>query len=613
MLYNLNLSTFGTWSHSTPSNPKTVQISRSPQTTLAIINRYLAMSSLEASNPQVPYHLLPLFEPTPESIFFSISPSSAARHQPTHAYRGRAVHCSRSIRSRLFSPPSSKVDYDTVSAPGVITVEREAELVPSYERSTHRLFRRSSKSLPDISDDSEQSGKSQPSSAVSSLTKHSTKELEELLFSSTGLERTPKVKSSFSKVMRDITNDHDLMLSDVDMNLFLRLEGLESFKYDDCAAQLDSSGICVEAPIGTAMPKTPSNAWSFQYGPEQRKVVLVPEKLTALGFSVLSWIFTATEEYKPLFQILAMSVRFRNCLIQRLSRKIAKRGLKNKKVVVPMGLLYTLGVERSFVQEHGEHGDFAAYLGTLESTLPAQLSPSSIRRKNASVLPRLERETQVSNAGRPDGIMEEEVERNSGHPVKERLYLNEQNHLMFDRVSQRRQGVIGFKIGRNALGNREELQAAVASSDQDRPRSRAFAFEIVSFSDFLGLQMRQSSLVSRMKLLQVVLAKENVYPNGRNQGFLNLFMDSLPSAGTGEDIFIDPDCKAELKHLRQYGLKEHAFSGYIFIPNGSKGSGFYQVECRPIGLEQWEVRGPLNDVDINSCCDIFPALTRDLI
>lgn len=109
----------------------------------------------------------------------------------------------------------------------------------------------------------------------------------------------------------------------------------------------------------------PKDAWSFRFGPHQRRVVVVPEKLTALGFSLVSWIFTATRDCEPLLRMLGSSVRFRNCFIDRLRpEKVASQlGGGEKSVVIPMGWLYTLDIAESFMTQHGRHGDFAVCLG----------------------------------------------------------------------------------------------------------------------------------------------------------------------------------------------------------------------------------------------------------
>lgn len=266
--------------------------------------------------------------------------------------------------------------HKRTSAPGSRSRENDEDSIESDEQSHSRPLRRSSNSLPDLSDCSQGSNPSQPSSAESAAPKTPPRTsfkpeyrmrqwVSPLRSKFHREEKALKAGNDFRTVMREITNDHDLMLSDTDMDLFLCLKGQESFKAGNCAAQLESSGICVEFPKGTAMPKAPDNAWSFRYGPEQRKVVLVPELLTALGFSVISWIFTATEEYKPLFELLVKAVTFENSLIATLTAQEATNASSDKgeKIVIPMGWLYTLGVDSSFVLEHGEYGDFGAALG----------------------------------------------------------------------------------------------------------------------------------------------------------------------------------------------------------------------------------------------------------
>lgn len=115
------------------------------------------------------------------------------------------------------------------------------------------------------------------------------------------------------------------------------------------------------------MPTVPEDAWTFRYGRYQRRVVLVPQRLSALGFSLVSWIFTVTKDCEPLFRMLAGLVPFRNCLIDRLNAEKGKAELdsvdEEKNIVIPIGWLYMLDIEPSFLMQHGRYGDFATILG----------------------------------------------------------------------------------------------------------------------------------------------------------------------------------------------------------------------------------------------------------
>lgn len=309
-------------------------------------------------------------------------PQTSTTDQAKHLPNWRSNRF-RSILGIFISPFFSFAAFYATSPAGSSALNNESDSTPSYQQPHPRQSKPCSNSVLQVSDSLPGSSGAHLSSAELASPRKPGKQgfkIEHLREKSpisvvySSLIRLPKVIMSFPnpklqgslrKVMQMITDDHDLMLSDTDMSLFTLLEGHESFKYGDCFGQLESSGICVEAPKGTAMPEAPDNAWSFRFGPEQRKVVLVPERLSAIGFSVVSWIFTATEDYKRLYMILVNTVPFRNCLIEKLSSQKHTMGIDNKdtKIVIPMGWLYTLGVDSSFVLEHGEYGDFGTALG----------------------------------------------------------------------------------------------------------------------------------------------------------------------------------------------------------------------------------------------------------
>lgn len=412
--------------------------------------------------------------------------------------------------------------------------------------------------------------------------------------------------------MEQIASDHDLIFSTVDISFFTRLEGHELFQYDNCASQLESAGICVEIPLKTAMPDAPDNAWTFRYGPKERRVVLIPERLSALGFSVVSWIFNPREEHKKLFMLLLKAVSFRNCLIEKLVPREGRTG-DGKKVAVPLGWLYLLGVQAEFQLHHGEYGDFAIFIGTLPSIRSSgvqQESPASIvpqgpsDTKKGEELEKLEREEHQTS-------LSDHIAFEISTPTcnaTEKLYLGRSKQLIYDQVSSRKQGISNLNIGPRAVG------VEVECPERESEEVTAFPVPINSLSHFVGMEMKGSAygvLPARMEKLRQVLVKEGLFPEGENQSFLKYFTGDAHKSGERTKIFHFSDCRVQKKHLKQHNVREDQLnpSEHVYFRYNCHGREGFRVKCTAVGSGLWALSGPREDATSPTKTIV---LTRDL-
>lgn len=577
---------------------------------------------------------LPVFVPPIPNLNIAL-PKNVEATNPKYSHPGTVLR-PQSIRKRLMVPSRSDTESLFRKPHNPATGDNENDPTNDEEYSLRDTFKRSSKSKS-MSHISFSQGlrSTQSSSAKATFVKthipadrdsfKAEPKQSPLSLMLSKFIRLPKSdnpsakpRKTFLNVMREVTDDHDLNLSDADMNLFRHLEGQESFNYGDCTAQLKSSGICVEVPLGTPMPKAPDTAWSFQYGPDERKVIPVPEKLTALGFSVASWIFNSTEQYKGLFMILVNAVGFRNCLIERLASEEdtrARKG-KGKKIVIPLGWLYRMDIDSSFVLEHGEYADFGAVLGTIwVRKSPLSTQNSIFRKRQASASPGCSTNEQI----RDEATVKNPL---SKRRVVDKLHLIQKNEnttrLCYESASGPKFEIKNFEGGVGAAGCKAKavFEEAKKFQDQNDRESQFSPFEIMSFSQFLGLPMEGStrrSLESRLQWLHSKLAERCIYPNGTNQGFMNFFMGNLPQNGIRHNIFPKLDCRARKENLLNHSVMEGVSNPAEFIFICCSGvHKHYRVRCRqdsPDGL--WLFSGPREDTERPSADQVKP-LTRDL-
>ncbi|KAI0561820.1 hypothetical protein FGB62_71g232 [Gracilaria domingensis] len=264
----------------------------------------------------------------------------------------------------------------------------------------------------------------------------------------------------FLLFMRLIALENDILLDEEDLIHLATVRGAGDFPFWDNAEQLRLHGICVQLRPHSAIPLESPTCMVIEYGHNSLIVMVEPARLTALGFSILSFILVPSEQTFAGFMKLIGLVRcFTNCFIGEykgpvnpfITNKDEEEEHSNhesdgadqkevtaifSKVFIPIGWVYLLNMSSEFLRRHATVGSLGVLLGN------DVMEPSLLNSENCEATEKVSPVIQLANllSNKSIIIMNlkkcEQITNAQTHVPNERVYLDSDYKLVYEEPSK---------------------------------------------------------------------------------------------------------------------------------------------------------------------------------
>ncbi|KAI0559357.1 hypothetical protein FGB62_156g05 [Gracilaria domingensis] len=343
----------------------------------------------------------------------------------------------------------------------------------------------------------------------------------------------------FFLFMEVLALGNDVLLDEEDFTLLSNLVGASKFSFHDCRKQFEDHGICMQLTADVEIPEGQQNVPILTFGDEKISFLVDISRLSSLGLSAFALLLTPSTPNKLVFKEVAIRVNsFNNCLIHEISGKDLLDMTPDKperpdlEVFVPLPWLYQFNLFPKFIDEHGSFGSVGALLGNLDDHPVHYPHESTGKKQHFPALSKGRKEAKK----------------------RERLYLDKEYRLVFNKTPAHRYQLTGFSAAVKAVF----AEIAIKAERSTAECGEGHIYPFISFQHFITYPFCNSlgvnGFMKRIKWLEKALKSENVFPEGTNQSLLKNVVDPIVSCNETTNVFVKPDCRLKWMSLRNRGL-----------------------------------------------------------